>query len=117
MSPPAAGVLDHGAGMSATFLDYDNDGLLDIYTGNMWSAPGLRVTSAPGVHARCDAGGARALSPARPRQFAVAKPRQWTLRGQRRSRRTPRWAAGRGRRTRSISTATAGTISTSSTAC
>ena len=33
--------------MSAAFLDYDNDGLLDIYTGNMWSAPGLRVTSAP----------------------------------------------------------------------
>ena len=43
----AAGVLDHGAGMSAAFLDYNNDGLLDIYTGNMWSAPGLRVTSAP----------------------------------------------------------------------
>ena len=43
----SAGVLDHGAGMSATFLDYDNDGLLDIYTGNMWSAPGQRVTSAP----------------------------------------------------------------------
>jgi tetratricopeptide (TPR) repeat protein len=42
-----AGVLDYGAGMSATFVDYDNDGLLDIYTGNMWSAPGLRVTSAP----------------------------------------------------------------------
>jgi Flp pilus assembly protein TadD/peroxiredoxin len=43
----SAGVLDHGAGMSAAFLDYDNDGRLDIYTGNMWSAPGLRVTSAP----------------------------------------------------------------------
>ena len=43
----SAGVLDHGAGMSATFLDYDNDGLLDIYAGNMWSAPGQRVTSAP----------------------------------------------------------------------
>jgi Flp pilus assembly protein TadD len=43
----SAGVLDHGAGMSATFLDYDNDGRLDIYTGNMWSAPGQRVTSAP----------------------------------------------------------------------
>jgi Tfp pilus assembly protein PilF len=43
----SAGLLDHGAGMSATFLDYDNDGLLDIYTGNMWSAPGQRVTSAP----------------------------------------------------------------------
>ena len=43
----SAGLLDHGAGMSATFLDYDNDGLLDIYAGNMWSAPGLRITSAP----------------------------------------------------------------------
>ena len=43
----AAGVLDHGAGMSATFFDYDNDGRLDIYTGNMWSAPGLRVTADP----------------------------------------------------------------------
>jgi Flp pilus assembly protein TadD/peroxiredoxin len=42
-----AGVLDHGAGMSAAFLDYDNDGRLDIYTGNMWTAPGRRVTSAP----------------------------------------------------------------------
>ncbi len=44
----SAGVLDHGAGMSATFFDYDNDGRLDIYTGNMWSASGLRVTAAPG---------------------------------------------------------------------
>ena len=43
----AAGVLDHGAGMSAAFFDYDNDGRLDIYTGNMWTAPGLRVTAAP----------------------------------------------------------------------
>ncbi len=41
-----AGILDHGAGMSAAFVDYDNDGLLDIYTGNMWSASGLRVTGA-----------------------------------------------------------------------
>jgi tetratricopeptide (TPR) repeat protein len=43
-----AGVEDHGAGMSATFLDYDNDGRLDIYTGNMWTAAGLRVTAEPG---------------------------------------------------------------------
>lgn len=42
-----AGALDHGAGMSAAFFDYDNDGRLDIYTGNMWSASGLRVTRAP----------------------------------------------------------------------
>ena len=43
----ASGVLNHGAGMSAAFVDYDNDGRLDIYTGNMWSASGLRVTAAP----------------------------------------------------------------------
>ena len=44
----AAGVADHGAGMSAAFVDYDNDGHLDIYTGNMWTAAGLRVTALPG---------------------------------------------------------------------
>ena len=43
-----AGVEDYGAGMSATFFDYDNDGHLDIYTGNMWTAAGQRVTSEPG---------------------------------------------------------------------
>ncbi len=40
----AAGVEDYGAGMSASFFDYDNDGRLDIYTGNMWSDNGQRVT-------------------------------------------------------------------------
>ena len=40
------GAEDYGAGMSATFLDYDNDGRLDIYTGNMWTAAGQRVTTA-----------------------------------------------------------------------
>jgi Tfp pilus assembly protein PilF/peroxiredoxin len=43
-----AGVEDHGAGMSATFLDYDGDGHLDIYTGNMWSVAGQRITTEPG---------------------------------------------------------------------
>jgi tetratricopeptide (TPR) repeat protein len=43
----AAGVEDYGAGMSATFLDYDNDSRLDIYTGNMWTAAGQRVTASP----------------------------------------------------------------------
>jgi Tfp pilus assembly protein PilF/peroxiredoxin len=44
----AAGVEDYGAGMSAAFLDYDNDGRLDIYTGNMWTSAGQRVTFAAG---------------------------------------------------------------------
>ena len=58
----AAGVLDHGAGMSATFLDYDNDGLLDIYTGNMWSDAGLRVTARADLHAgRAARGPARSI--------------------------------------------------------
>jgi Tfp pilus assembly protein PilF/peroxiredoxin len=43
-----AGVEDYGAGMSAAFVDYDNDGHLDIYTGNMWTAAGQRVTAEPG---------------------------------------------------------------------
>ena len=34
--------------MSAAFVDYDNDGHLDIYTGNMWTAAGQRVTAQPG---------------------------------------------------------------------
>jgi Tfp pilus assembly protein PilF len=41
------GVEDYGAGMSAAFVDYDNDGHLDIYTGNMWSAAGQRITASP----------------------------------------------------------------------
>ena len=44
----AAGVEDYGAGMSAAFVDFDNDGRLDVYTGNMWTAAGQRVTAAPG---------------------------------------------------------------------
>jgi Flp pilus assembly protein TadD/peroxiredoxin len=42
-----AGLEDYGAGMSATFFDYDNDGRLDIYAGNIWSAVGQRVTARP----------------------------------------------------------------------
>ncbi|HZO08467.1 MAG TPA: FG-GAP-like repeat-containing protein, partial [Myxococcota bacterium] len=43
-----AGVEDHGAGMSAAWLDHDGDGRLDIYTGNMWTANGQRITAEPG---------------------------------------------------------------------
>jgi Flp pilus assembly protein TadD/peroxiredoxin len=39
-----AHVNDVGAGMSAAWFDFDNDGKQDIYVANMWSAPGLRVS-------------------------------------------------------------------------
>lgn len=38
------GVEDLGAGMSAAWGDYDGDGDLDLYTANMWSSAGLRIT-------------------------------------------------------------------------
>ena len=40
-----AGVNDLGAGMSAAWADFNNDGRLDLYTGNMWSSAGQRVTN------------------------------------------------------------------------
>jgi Flp pilus assembly protein TadD/peroxiredoxin len=40
-----AGVLDYAAGMSVLWFDYDNDGLFDIYGGQMWSDSGRRVTA------------------------------------------------------------------------
>lgn len=39
-----AGVEDIGSGMSVAWEDYDNDGWLDLYVGNMWSSAGLRTT-------------------------------------------------------------------------
>ncbi|MGA8488878.1 MAG: tetratricopeptide repeat protein [Terriglobales bacterium] len=39
-----AGVEDVGAGMSACWFDYDNDGAEDLYVADMWSAAGLRVS-------------------------------------------------------------------------
>lgn len=39
-----AGVEDIGAGMSVCCVDYDNDGVEDLYVGNMWTAAGERVT-------------------------------------------------------------------------
>jgi tetratricopeptide (TPR) repeat protein len=40
-----AGVEDVGAGMSVSWLDYDNDGAEDIYVANMWTAAGERVST------------------------------------------------------------------------
>ncbi|HEX6504414.1 MAG TPA: FG-GAP-like repeat-containing protein [Terriglobales bacterium] len=40
-----AGVEDVGAGMSACWCDFDNDGLADLYVGDMWTAAGERVST------------------------------------------------------------------------
>ncbi len=45
-----AGVEDVGAGMSACWFDYDNDGKQDIYVANMWSAAGQRVSEQQNFH-------------------------------------------------------------------
>ena len=39
-----AHVDDAGAGMSASWSDFDNDGKQDIYAANMWSSAGQRVS-------------------------------------------------------------------------
>ena len=41
---------DAGAGMSACWFDYDNDGKQDIYVANMWSAAGLRISEERAFH-------------------------------------------------------------------
>jgi Flp pilus assembly protein TadD/peroxiredoxin len=40
-----ARIDDLGAGMSACWSDFDNDGRQDIYVANMWSAAGQRVSA------------------------------------------------------------------------
>ena len=45
-----AGVADVGAGMSACWFDFDNDGKQDIYAANMWSAAGIRVSEQTQFH-------------------------------------------------------------------
>jgi len=42
---PQAGVEDIGAGMSVSWLDYDNDGVQDLYVADMWSAAGSRLST------------------------------------------------------------------------
>jgi tetratricopeptide (TPR) repeat protein/peroxiredoxin len=45
-----AHVNDAGAGMSACWFDFDNDGKQDIYVANMWSSAGLRISDQPTFH-------------------------------------------------------------------
>ncbi|CAN5354102.1 hypothetical protein BH23VER1_BH23VER1_08150 [soil metagenome] len=40
----ASGVLDPGSGMSADWGDYNGDGRMDLYVGNMFSSAGNRIT-------------------------------------------------------------------------
>src|SRR5579862_8840520 len=42
---PQAGVEDVGAGMSVCWLDYDNDGVDDLYIADMWTAAGERIST------------------------------------------------------------------------
>ena len=65
-----AGVDDAGAGMSACWLDFDNDGNQDVYVANMWSAAGLRVSQQPAVPPEGFRGNSRLVPPPRARQFA-----------------------------------------------
>jgi Flp pilus assembly protein TadD/peroxiredoxin len=43
-------IEDVGAGMSAAWSDYDNDGRQDIYITSMWEAAGQRVSTQPQFH-------------------------------------------------------------------
>jgi Flp pilus assembly protein TadD/peroxiredoxin len=45
-----AGIDDSGAGMSASWFDYDSDGKQDAYVSNMWSAAGMRVSQQEPFH-------------------------------------------------------------------
>jgi Flp pilus assembly protein TadD/peroxiredoxin len=45
-----AGVEEVGAGMSASWLDFDNDGKMDLYTAAMWSGAGIRVSEQERFH-------------------------------------------------------------------
>src|SRR5262252_989199 len=47
-----AGVDDVGAGMSACWFDYDNDGHQDIYAAGMWVAAGMRIGGQSHFHGK-----------------------------------------------------------------
>jgi hypothetical protein len=42
---PQSGTEDVGAGMSACWFDYDNNGVQDLYVADMWTAAGERIST------------------------------------------------------------------------
>ena len=68
-----AGVEDAGAGMSAAWFDFDNDGNQDIYVANMWSAAGQRVSRAKDLPRQRSGEHPRPVPRTRARQLAVSK--------------------------------------------
>ncbi|PWT84034.1 MAG: hypothetical protein C5B58_05420, partial [Acidobacteria bacterium] len=48
-------IEDVGAGMSACWCDFDNDGHQDVYITSMWEAAGQRVSQQEGFHATAPA--------------------------------------------------------------
>ena len=113
----AGGVEDVGAGMSVSWLDYDNDGAEDLYVANMWTAAGERVSTQE-IFKKDSSPEIRALY----QKHAMGNsllPQSLELRAglstTRRIRQAPEWAAGRGRATHSISIMTVFPISISPT--
>ena len=68
-----AGVEDAGAGMSACWFDFDNDGNQDIYVANMWSAAGQRVSEQEIFHQRGSRKHPRPLPRTRPWKFSLSQ--------------------------------------------
>jgi hypothetical protein len=48
------GVVDYGSGMSVSWGDYDRDGWMDLYVGNMFSSAGSRIATQPQFLAQAD---------------------------------------------------------------
>jgi hypothetical protein len=71
-----AGLLDYGFGMSATPLDYDNDGNLDVYTSNIYSGTTWYLQ-----HAIMHFYWVRLLDPSRTRNTLVAGWQMYRNRG------------------------------------
>ena len=83
-----AQVDEPGAGMSACWLDFDNDGKQDIYAAGMWVAAGMRVFGDRKLPRWRDRQDSLDLPAAHDRQFLVPQPGQRLISKCRRKRRS-----------------------------